>query len=124
MVIVGRMSFHLVGAGDIDQVPEGFFAGVANVLTKGSWVAHEKHERFRLVQFTEIAHQALAELGVTNLIRISLGAETIYERRMPGGDAFHEAMNQLNHRISAGYELDEHLAFDLVYRHEDDVMSY
>lgn len=124
MVIVGNMSFHLVGAGDIDEVPAGFFSGVANVLTKGSWVSHEKQERFRHVQFTQIVHQTLADLGITDLLRISLDREVIYERRVAGGDPFQEAMTRLSERVAAGYEMDEHLAFDLVYRYEDEAMTY
>src|SRR6266446_6828677 len=124
MYMRGRLTIELVGTGIKLTPPRNFFGGVAHLLTQGSWQTREAMETYKLLSFAQSANRALMDVGVKDVVRVSIAREPVYEDLQNNPDDFEAAMQALKEKLSQGYEPDPHSEFDLVLKHDDGVLTY
>src|SRR5437660_8570022 len=124
MYLRGRVTMDLTGTEIELQPPRNFFGGVANLMTKGRWKTAEELETHKLLAFAQSANRALTDLGVSDVVRVSIGTDVIYEDLQNRTDDFPAAMEALRVKLDAGFEPDPHSEFDLVLKHDDGVLNY
>jgi hypothetical protein len=122
MYIEGLVEVRLEGG--VEQVipPSGFFRGIANLVTEGSWDHCEKVEAVDLLNFGHTLHEALTGAGCSQVVRACVGDRALFENLNPQGDHFAEAMAALD-RL-APTQNTASLTLDLVYKAEDAFLSY
>ena len=124
MYLQGKLTIDLIDTQIAMRPPRNFFGGLANILTRGHWGTPEAMETYKLLAFVQSANRALRQLGVQNVIRVTLGADVIYEDQDDTPDDLTTAMQTLQDKVSQGYEPDPHSEFDMVLKHDDGVLSY
>src|SRR5438270_5585906 len=124
MYLRGRVTMDLTGTEIELQPPRNCFGGVANLMTKGRWKTAEELETHKLLAFAQSANRALMDLGVSDVVRVSIGTDVIYEDLQNRTDDFPAAMEALRVKLDAGFEPDPHSEFDLVLKHDDGVLNY
>ena len=124
MYLRGRLTIDLTDTRIALSPPRNFFGGVANLMTGGSWQTREAMETYKLLSFAQSANRALMDVGVKDVVRVSIGREPIYEDLRNTPDDFEAAMQALQQKLSQGYEPDPHSEFDLVLKHDDGVLRY
>jgi len=122
MYIDGRVEVRLEGGAEHEIPPSGFFRGIANLVSEGSWNHAEKVEAVDLLHFGHVVHEALVEVGCIQVIRIGLGDRVLFENLYPEGDHFAEAMASLDGLTQT--QNTASLTLDLVYKAEDTFLSY
>src|SRR5690348_11103681 len=124
MYLRGRLTIELTGTRLALSPPRNFFGGVANLMTRGSWKTREEMETYKLLSFAQSANRALMDLGVRDVVRVTIAEDVVYEDLQNSPDDFNAAMQALESKLSQGYEPDPHSEFDLVLKHDDGVLSY
>lgn len=124
MYFVGRVALDLAGTSVQLQPPANFFGGVANLLTQGRWGTREEMETYKLLAFAQSANRGLRELGVQDVIRVSIQDQVIYEDLQSRTDDFAAAMDALKAKLGGGAEPDPTSEFDMVLKYDDGVLTY
>ncbi len=124
MYLRGRLTLDLRGTRLQLKPPEGFFQGIANLLTQGRWQTKEEVETYKLLSFIQSVYNILAELGVKNVIRVALGEEVLYEDFQDTPNDLEIALKSLQSRLEEGMEPDPRSEFDMVLKHNDGVLTY
>jgi hypothetical protein len=124
MYLRGRVTIDLTDTRIALSPPRNFFGGVANLLTGGNWQTREEMETYKLLSFAQSANRALMDVGVRDVVRVSIAREPVYEDLGNNPDDFEAAMQALQAKLAQGYEPDPHSEFDLVLKHDDGVLRY
>jgi len=124
MYLRGRVTLDLEGTEIKLRPPSNFFGGVANLMTKGKWQTREEMETYKLLAFAQSANRAMMDLGVSDVVRVSIGKEVIYEDLENRENDFGTAMEALQAKIDAGFDPDPHSGLELVLKHDDGILNY
>src|SRR5215475_10266385 len=119
MYLQGKLTIDLTGTRLEMHTPRNFFGGLANLLTRGHWGTPEAMETYKLLAFVQSANRALRQLGVQNVIRVTLGDDVIYEDQDDTTYDLATAMQILQEKVSQGYEPDPHAEFGMLLKHDD-----
>lgn len=124
MYLRGRLTLNLRGTCLQLRPPNGFFQGIANLITQGKWQTKEEVETYKLLSFTQSVYNVLTGLGVKNVIRVALGEEVIYEDLQDNPNDLEIALKSLQSRLEGGMEPDPHSEFDMVLKYNDGILTY
>ncbi len=124
MYLTARITIDLSNTAVELRPPSNFFGGVASVLTKGRWSTQEEIETYKLLAFAQSTYRALRDVGVSDVLRVAIGNEVIYEDFDERPDDFELAMEELERRLRRGVEPEPTKRLDLVLRHQDNVLTY
>ncbi|MDH4129411.1 MAG: hypothetical protein OEV44_11680, partial [Spirochaetota bacterium] len=100
--------------------PTGFFKKIANALTGGSLERTEEIENITIISFVQEVNRALRKNNITNIVKLSVDDQVIYEDLDGVEDDLGIALDNLSHLE----KLDDIDEVTMILEHEDVNLKY
>jgi hypothetical protein len=124
MYFEGKIGIELAGTTLQLRPPSNFFGGVANLMTKGRWATREEHETYKLMALAQSVFRLLADRGIDNVVRVTIGPTVVYEDLEGKPHDLEAATQRLQEMIDLGHlELGPDQEFDMLLRFDDGTLN-
>lgn len=124
MYMRAQVGVNLGGTVQDVKSPTSFFAGLGNFFRHGTWGKKTEVEGYRVAALASAVQQAMAQMGIQNVVRLAMGPTAIYEDLHEQPNDLDLALAALKERQQEGWEPSPQDEFSMVLRHDDGVLTY